>query len=95
MTEGTEPGLDPQGTRPPRRGVRGLALDTRPLRIRDFRLLWLGELVSETGSSVALVALYIQVYRLTHSALAVGLIGLVQVVPILLAALLGDRKSVV
>ena len=84
-----------------RRGLRGVALDTRPLRIRDFRLLWLGELVSETGSNVALVALYVQVYRLTHSALMVGLIGLVQVVPILLAALFGgpladrhDRRRV-
>ena len=84
-----------------RRGVRGLALDTRPLRVRDFRLLWVGELVSETGSNLALVALYVQVYRLTHSALAVGLIGLVQVVPIVLAALFGgpivdrhDRRRV-
>lgn len=84
-----------------RRGLRGLALDTGPLRIRDFRLLWVGEFVSETGSNVALVALYVQVYRLTHSALAVGLIGLVQVVPIILAALFGgpivdrhDRRRV-
>lgn len=83
------------------RGLRGLALDLSPLRIRDFRLLWFGELVSETGSNLALVALYIQVYRLTRSALAVGLIGLVQVVPIVLAALGGgplvdrhDRRRV-
>lgn len=84
-----------------RRGLRGLAIDTEPLRIRDFRLLWVGELVSETGSNLALVALYIQVYRMTRSALAVGLIGLVQVVPIVLAALFGgpivdrhDRRRV-
>ena len=74
---------------PSRRGLRALALDLTPLRVRDFRLLWTGELVSETGSNLALVALYIQVYRLTGSTVAVGLIGLVQVVPILLAALLG------
>ena len=86
---------------PSRRGLRALALDLTPLRVRDFRLLWTGELVSETGSNLALVALYIQVYRLTGSTVAVGLIGLVQVVPILLAALLGgpivdrhDRRRV-
>ncbi|MFM7271918.1 MAG: MFS transporter [Actinomycetes bacterium] len=89
------------GGRTARRGLRSLALDLSPLRVRDFRLLWSGELVSETGSNLALVALYIQVYQLTDSTVAVGLIGLVQVVPILLAALAGgpivdrhDRRRV-
>lgn len=78
-----------------------LMIDTRPLRRREFRLLWLGELVSETGSNIAVVALYVQVYRITGSALAVGGIGLVQFVPILLSALFGaplvdrhDRRSI-
>jgi ENTS family enterobactin (siderophore) exporter len=58
--------------------VRRIAVDLTPLRrSRDFRLLWLGELVSETGSNITLVALYIQVFRLTRSSLAVGAIGLV------------------
>jgi MFS family permease len=66
------------------------AIDLTPLRdARDFRLLWLGELVSEAGSQVALVAVFVQVYALTHSAAAVGLVGLVQLVPLALAALLG------
>lgn len=67
-----------------------VAVDITPLRTsRDFRLLWLGGLVSETGSQVALVALYVQVFALTDSAAAVGLIGLAQLVPLVLAALLG------
>ena len=75
--------------RPERGRLARLMIDTRPLRRREFRLLWLGELVSETGSNIAVVALYVQVYRITGSALAVGGIGLVQFVPILLSALFG------
>ena len=64
-------------------------MDLTPLRHRDFRLLWTGELLSETGSNITLVAVYIQVYRLTGSALAVGAIGLVQLIPLMLGALFG------
>jgi MFS family permease len=63
--------------------LRGVAVDISPLRTsRDFRLLWTGLLISETGSQITLVALYIQVYRLTHSVAAVGAIGIVQLVPL-------------
>ncbi len=73
------------------RRVRSLAIDVSPLRAhRDFRLLWLGEIVSETGSQFTLVALYVQVYALTHSALAVGGIGMVQLVPLLLVSVFGS-----
>ena len=66
--------------------MRSLAIDVSPLRAhRDFRLLWLGEIVSETGSQFTLVALYVQVYALTRSSLAVGAIGLVQLVPLFVA----------
>jgi len=70
--------------------LRALAVDATPLRTsRDFRLLWTGELVSETGSQIALVAIYVQVFALTGSVAAVGLVGLVQLVPLAFAALLG------
>lgn len=70
--------------------VRRLAVDVTPLRTaRDFRLLWVGEMVSETGSQIALVAVYVQVFALTGSAAAVGFVGLVQLVPLACAALLG------
>jgi MFS family permease len=73
-----------------RRRLRRFAVDLTPLRTgRDFRLLWLGELVSETGSQVALVAVFVQVFALTHSVAAVGLVGLVQLVPLAGAALVG------
>lgn len=66
-----------------------MAVDLSPLRSRDFRLLWIGEVFSETGSSITLVAVYIQVYRLTGSAAAVGAIGLVQLAPLMAASLFG------
>jgi MFS family permease len=69
---------------------RRLAVDLTPLRrSRDFRLLWLGELVSEAGSQVALVAVFVQVFALTGSAAAVGAVGAVQLLPLAVASLLG------
>jgi MFS family permease len=71
------------------RRLRSLAVDVRPLRHRDFRLLWTGEILSETGSNIAVVAVFLQVYRITGSAAAVGLIGLVQLVPLMIGSLFG------
>ncbi len=68
--------------------VRRLAVDTQPLRTsRDFRLLWTGEMISQIGSQVTLVALFVQVYELTHSSAAVGLIGVVQLAPMVLVSI--------
>ena len=71
----------------------------RALRHRDFRLLWLGQIISVTGSQMQLVAINWHVYLLTKSALALGLVGLVRGAPIILCSLLGgvvadayDRK---
>lgn len=68
--------------------LRRIAVDVTPLRTsRDFRLLWSGELASEIGSNMTLVALYVQVYAITGSPFAVGMIGLVQLVPLVCASL--------
>ena len=72
-----------------RSGLRRLALDLGPLRERDFRLLWTGEIFSEIGSNITLVAVLLQVDALTHDPAAVGLIGLVQLVPLMAASLFG------
>jgi MFS family permease len=76
--------------RPLRRGfLRRLAVDTTPLRVsRDFSLIWRGEVVSQIGTQFTRVALLIQVYAVTGSAFAVGAIGLVQLVPMIVASLL-------
>ena len=59
------------------------------LRSRDFRLLFLGQIVSLTGSQMQRVAVPYQIYKLTGSSLALGLIGLSRVIPVLLFALFG------
>jgi MFS family permease len=72
---------------PPFRRLRRFAVDITPLRrSRDFRLLWFAELVSQIGSQIAVVALFVQVDRLTGSAAAVGLIGLTQLIPSIFAS---------
>src|SRR5438552_3568798 len=56
--------------------VRRMAIDVTPLReSRAFRLLTFGQLISLTGRQVITVALPIQIYLLTHSTFALGLVG--------------------
>jgi MFS family permease len=83
------PPPDDPTARPAPSLLRRIALDVRPLRVsRDFRLLWSGLFVSELGYQFALVAIFVQVYRLTGSAAAVGLTGLFSVVALFAGVLL-------
>src|SRR5579884_286990 len=59
------------------------------LRNRNYALLFWGQLISSTGTQMQVVAVSWQVYLLTHSAIALGLIGLVQAVPRLIFSLVG------
>src|SRR5262245_49648371 len=59
------------------------------LRHRDFRLIWIGQLISVTGSQMQLVAINWHVYLLTKSPLALGGVGLVRVLPIIFCSLAG------
>ena len=78
-------------------------LDLTPLRRhRDFRLLFIGRLVSFFGSMITFVAVPYQVYQLSHSTLLVGTLGLVELAAMLVFAMLGgaladaaDRRSMV
>jgi MFS family permease len=68
--------------------------DLSPLRAsRDLRLVVLGGFVSGLGSQATLVALPYQVYVQTHSALLVGLLGSVELVPLVAASLLGGAAA--
>ncbi len=81
---------------------RRLLLDLTPLREhREFRILWLGKGVSYFGSQITRIAIPFQVYGLTRSSLAVGLVGLCELVPIVGLSLVGgaladslDRRKV-
>jgi MFS family permease len=59
------------------------------LRNRNYALLFWGQLISATGTQMSVVAVSWQVYLLTHSAIALGLIGLIQAIPRLLFSLVG------
>jgi MFS family permease len=80
-----------------------LAIDFSPLkRYPDFRRLWLSGLISYFGSMFTYVALPFQVKELTGSYLAVGLIGLVEIIPLVVFGLYGgvladhmDRKKMI
>ena len=59
-------------------------IDTRPLRTsRDFRLLFFGGSVSFFGSMVTYVAVPFQVYELTGSTVAVGMLGVAELLPLI------------
>lgn len=69
-------------------------VDIGPLRRhRDYRALYVGQFVSLVGSMITYVAIPYQVYELTRSSLAVGLISTVQLVPLVLAALFGGATA--
>jgi MFS family permease len=80
-----------------------LAIDFSPLKkYPDFRRLWLSGLISYFGSMFTYVALPFQVKELTGSYLAVGLIGLVEIIPLVIFGLYGgvladhmDRKKMI
>ena len=73
--------------RPPR---PRLLADLTPLRVsRDFRLLFTGNAVSYLGRQLTVVAIPFQVFTITGSSLAVGMIGLATVVPLVTLSLAG------
>jgi MFS family permease len=77
-----------------RGGLRALAIDLTPLRAsREFRLLFTGQAVSFFGTMMTFVALPWQMYRLTGSTLAVGLLGVAEFVPIFLMAFVGGALA--
>ena len=74
--------------------VRKLRIDTTPLRTsRDFRLLFSAGVVSYLGSMITYVALPFQVKELTDSYVAVGALGLVELVPLVVFGLWGGALA--
>lgn len=58
-------------------------------RNRNFAFLFFGQVISFFGTMVSSVALPYQIYIETHSTLMVGLLSLVQLLPLLFTALIG------
>lgn len=83
--------------------LRRLRPDLAPMRTsRDFRLLWGSGCVSSFGSFLTYVAVPLQIKQLTGSYLAVGSIGAVELLPLIVFGLWGgaladalDRRKLV
>src|SRR5215475_2079275 len=77
-----------------RRLLGAMAMDLTPLRVsRDYRLLYTGQFVSAFGSAISYVVLPWQVYQLTKSTFAVGMMGVAEFVPMFMMAFVGGALA--
>lgn len=101
MSEPNEPNdrLEPAASDRPDsgRGGRASARAYLALRHRDFRLLCVAEGISSAGSQIQRVAVAWQIYRLTESPVALGVLGLCRFVPVIVFGIAGgviaDRRD--
>lgn len=77
-----------------RAGIRRLGADLTPLRSsRGFRLVFASRTVTLFGSQATAVALLVHARQLTGSALAVGLLGVAELVPLVVFGLYGGALA--
>jgi MFS family permease len=81
------------GTRRLGARLRRVAIDTEPLRHRDFRRLFAGQGVSYVGYWLTAVAVPVQVYEITRSSFWVGMLGLVALGPLVVFGLWGGAVA--
>src|SRR5262245_8041481 len=85
---------DEQGETRERDGRRWFTLDFTPLRdSREFRWLYLGQSITFFGSMMTFVALPWQVYQLTKSSFAVGMLGVVEFIAVLFMGFVGGAVA--
>ena len=70
-----------------------MSLDLSPLKEPEYRKLYLAQFFSLFGLTLSTVAVPYCVYQATQSSWSVGLIGILEVVPLILAAFLGGVAS--
>jgi MFS family permease len=63
------------------------------LHHRRFRLLWLGLLISITGSQMQLWALFWHIRTLTDQPIALGAVGLARILPVIVFSLIGGAVA--
>ncbi|UEG91169.1 MFS transporter [Streptomyces lydicus] len=84
----------PAPGRPARRRLRALLPDPAPWRSsHDFRLMWCAGAITVFGSFLTFVALPLQLKELTGSTLAVGALGAVELVPLIVFGLYGGALA--
>jgi len=64
-----------------------------PLRYRDYRLLLAGSFISSFANEMLTFAIGWELWLRTHSAFALGMVGLVQVIPVILLSLPGGHVA--
>jgi Transmembrane secretion effector len=69
------------------RPLRHLRMDMRPLRHRDFRFLMASGIITMCGSFITIVAIPYQIKQVTGSFVAVGVVGVAEIVPVMLSGL--------
>ncbi|WP_258063631.1 MFS transporter [Rathayibacter sp. AY1C4] len=78
----------------PRAPRRSHVLDVSPLRESPaFARLWAGNVISGIGGQMTIVAVGLHIYELTGSTLAVALVGVVALVPTVIAGLYGGMLA--
>src|SRR5687767_142907 len=74
-----------------------MSLTFRSLQHRNFRLFFTGQLISQIGNWLTLVAQTLLVFKLTHSGVALGFLAAAQFGPVLIigafAGLVADRSD--
>ena len=78
--------------------LRAFGSDTfRSLRVRNFRLFFVGQIISQTGTWMQMIAIGLLVLAITDSGVAVGLVTAAQFLPILVlgawGGVLADRRD--
>jgi MFS family permease len=84
-----DPGDPVEEARGLRAALRRHAVDTRPVRITDYRRLLVGQGTAFIGAMVTQVAVPVEVYSISHSSLLVGLVGFVGLLPLVVFGLYG------
>ena len=74
--------------------LTAVATDVRPLRVSaPFRRLWVGNSVAQLGQQMTAVTIAIQVYAITGSSFAVGVVGACALVPLVGFGLYGGAVA--
>jgi MFS family permease len=94
MSDHLRPDPDPEVTTGLVARMRSHLMDVTPVRVSaDFRRLFIGRAVSEFGDEMVAVAVPFMVYDLTKSTLAVGLLGLCELIPVFVFPIVGGAVA--
>ncbi|GAA4266742.1 MFS transporter [Frondihabitans peucedani] len=79
---------------PPAPARKRLFVDLEPLRASPaFARMWIGSAVSGIGAQLTLVAVGLEIYDITRSTFAVALVGVISLVPMIVAGLYGGMLA--